>query len=75
MTIAAGTAEGTLYHLADSAGWGGIVFADGLGRFLRPVCDDDGYPSSVHTPATLEVLDDAGAVVPCIDSLGNAHPR
>jgi hypothetical protein len=66
VTTPEGTAEGTLHPIPDSDLWGGVVFAEGLGT-VAPICAGIPEPPDEMTAVTIEVLDEAGAVVGCID--------
>jgi hypothetical protein len=72
VTTPEGTVEGTLHPIPDSHLWGGVVFADGLGT-AAPLCGAIPEPPEDMTAVTVEVLDEVGAVVGCVDIVGGVR--
>ncbi len=68
------TREGTLHAIPGGDLRGAVVFVDGLGEAIGPRCPGDPEPPEHMTPVSLEVLDEGGAVVGCVDMLGNVRP-
>lgn len=72
VTTPEGAAEGALHQIPDSELWGGVVFAPGMGTAAL-MCPDTAEPPEHMTPVTVEVLDEVGEVIGCVD-LGGFRP-